>query len=228
MSAQQTSPILYQVINAAFCIIVVISNIISAKMIKIPMMDVSIPAGLIFYPLTFLLSGLATEIYGAKKAKLMVYIAIGMNLLSLGIIQMALWLPAISQEEQCAFQGILGLSGLRIFSSLTAYAIAQIVDIQLYALIKSWAGLRFLWVRNNGSTCISQLVDTALVDLLYLHWGLGMSLPDVFPIMLISYGYKSFFSIANTPLLYLSVYLVKMNWKTVSGRLNLVQGVLFE
>lgn len=204
---------LYLIICAAFSVIVVLSNIISAKMVKLPyFQDFSIPAGLITYPLTFLLSDLITEIYGAKKAKLVVYIAFGMSLLSFGIIQLALLLPFAPSEEQQAFKTVLGLSGLRVFSSMTAYLIAQIVDIQLYALIKRWTGDRFLWLRNNGSTCVSQLVDTIAIDMIYLFWGLGMGMEQVLPIMLFSYAYKAFFSLANTPLFYLCVYIVKTKW----------------
>ena len=204
------SPNLYQIICAAFCVIAVLSNIISAKMVKLPFQDMIIPAGLLTYPLTFLLSDLVTEIFGAQKAKFMVYLAFAMNLLSFGIIQIALLLPSPQADDSIGFQAVLGLSGLRIFTSLIAYLAAQITDIQLYALIKKWTGPRFLWLRNNGSTCASQIVDTVLIDMLYLYWGLGMGMNDVLPIMLISYAYKAFFSFANTPLFYLSVFLAKL------------------
>ena len=205
---------LYQIISAAFCVIAVISNIISAKMIQVPFMDdFSIPAGLIMYPLTFLLSDFVTEIFDAKKAKLMVYIALGMNLLGFAIIQATLLMPATSEAEQLAFKAIMGLSGLRIFSSLISYLVSQIADIQIYAYIKKITGPRFLWLRNNVSTCISQIIDTIMIDIIYLYWGLGMEMKSVLPIMLFSFAYKTFFSIANTPLFYLLVYLCKKDWR---------------
>ena len=208
---------LYQIISATFCVIVVTSNIISAKMIALPFFDdFIIPAGLITYPLTFLLSDLVTEIYGAKQAKLMVYIAFAMNLVSFGIIEAAVWLPNWSHENQVAFTAILGLSGLRIFSSLTAFISAQIVDIQLYAIIKRWTGPGLLWLRNNGSTCISQIVDTVVIDMIFLYWGLGMNFGQVLPIMMFSYCYKAFFSVVGTPFFYLFVYLMRRN-ESVSG-----------
>ena len=183
-------------------------------MIQLPFFDdFFVPAGLITYPLTFLLSDLATEIYGSKKAKLIVYIALGMNLLTLGILQLSLIIPSVSPEGQKAYQAILGLSGIRTFSSLIAYLVAQIADIQIYAMIKRWTGARFLWVRANGSTWISQLIDTVLIDLIFLCWGMNMSLAQVLPIMVFSFCYKAFFSVANTPFFYLGVYLIK-------GKLN--------
>jgi len=210
---------LYQVISAAFCVIVVVSNIISAKMVSCPLPffdNLIIPAGLITYPFTFLLSDLVTEIFGAKKAKLMVYIAFAMSLVSFALIQLALVLPAAAVSDQAAFHAILGLSGLRIFSSLTAYLVSQLVDIQLYAWIKAWTGPKMLWLRNNGSTCVSQVVDTVVIDILFLYWGLKMPMSEVWPIMLFAFGYKSFFSIANTPLFYACVYLIT-KWERISA-----------
>jgi hypothetical protein len=212
---------LYQVISASFCVIVVISNILSAKMVQIPFASFPIPAGLITYPFTFILSDLVTEIYGPKKAKMMVYTAFGMNILSFAMIQVGIFLPYISAEEQKIFCSVLGLSGLRIFSSLIAYLMSQIVDIQIYAWIKQWTGQHRLWLRNNGSTIIAQIVDTLAIDVIFLWWGLGMTMTEVFPIMMFSYVYKSFFSIACTPLFYFLVYLVRGGAKlTVETRIE--------
>lgn len=217
MQKENSKQTLYQIISAAFCVIAVISNVISAKMVQVPFMDdFSIPAGLIMYPLTFLLSDFVTEIFDSRKAKLMVYVALGMNLLGFAIIQATLLMPATSEAEQMAFKAIMGLSGLRIFSSLISYLVSQIADIQIYAYIKSWTGPKYLWFRNNVSTCISQIIDTIMIDIIYLYWGLGMEMKHVWPIMLFSFAYKIFFSIANTPLFYLLVYLGKMDWQNLN------------
>ena len=203
---------LYQTICAIFCVIVVIANILSAKMIRLPFFDLTIPAGLIFYPITFLLSDLVTEIFGAKKATQMVYTALAMNLLSFAVIQVGLVLPGANVEEHKAFQVTLGFTGLRVFSSLFSYLTSQIIDIQLYAAIKRWTGPKFLWLRNNASTCVSQLVDTVMIDLIFLWWGLGMAMAEVIPIMVFSYLYKALFSIASTPLFYMLVFIIRGKW----------------
>ena len=123
-------------------------------------------------------------------------------------------------DAQNAFSLVLGLSGLRIFSSLTAYTIAQLADIQLYALIKKWTGPRFLWLRNNGSTCISQMIDTVVVDIIFLYWGLNMGMEQVLPIMIFSYAYKALFSVAATPLFYFCVFTLQKQWRK-NGHLSL-------
>ncbi len=205
---------LYLGISTAFCLLIVLSNIISVKLVRLPYFEeFCIPAGLLFYPLTYLLSNLATEMFGSKEARQMVYMALGMNLLSFGIIQLALLLPATIEQEQTAFNAVLGLSGLRIFSSLTATLVAQIADIHLYSFIKRWTGSSYL-LRNNGAACTSLLLDTIIVDLLYFYWGLGMGLHEVMPILCISYAYKVLFSVANTPLYYLMLFAIKRKPQT--------------
>lgn len=199
--------ILYALLVTSFAVIVVLSNIFSAKMVLLPYIQLSVPAGLLIYPITFFLSDLVTEIFGSKRAKFMVYIAFGMSLLSFGLIQLILLLPG--DGNQMSFQTVLGLSGLRIFSSLASYLVAQVVDIQAYATIKRWTGSKWLWLRNNGSTCLSQLVDTVMIDLIYLWWGCHMSFASVCPIMLFSIAYKAFFSLTLTPLFYFSVFSLK-------------------
>ncbi len=209
--------LLFQVCCATFCVIVVLSNIISAKMWSVPFFqDFAIPAGLLTYPLTFLISDLVTEIYGAKRAKAMVYIAFAMSILSYVILRVILSLPSNSQAEAEAFNLILGLQGWVITASLTAYIAAQLIDIWLYAKIKYWTEGKHLWLRNNGSTWTSQMVDTLLVNTIYLHFGLEMGFSQIVPIMLFSYLYKSFFSVINTPFFYLFVYLFKNKWVSLS------------
>lgn len=205
---------LYLILNAAFCVIVVVSNFISAKLFYLPGFEsFMIPAGLITYPLTFLLSDLITELYGSQKAKLTVYIALSMTLVSYVIIQVALYLPSADLSNQHVLQATFGLNGLIIFASLTAYLIAQLLDIALYTWIKSYTGSKLLWLRNNGSTLISQIADTVTVNTIHLYWGLGMEASAVFPIMIFSYSYKALFSLLNTPLFYLCVFLAQFDWK---------------
>jgi uncharacterized integral membrane protein (TIGR00697 family) len=108
-----------------------------------------------------------------------------------------------------AFQTVMGLNSLVMSASLIAYVVGQIIDIQLYAWIKQMTGPDLLWLRNNGSTLVSQMVDTIIVNLIHLYWGLGIELSIVLKMMLFSYVYKAIFSIINTPIFYGCVFLAK-------------------
>ncbi len=196
----------YHILSTAFCVIVIISNVISAKMVSLPFFqNFSIPVGLLTYPLSFFLSDLVTEIYGAVKARRMVYLALGMSFLSFLIIKMALVLPSPTIENHHQFQGAFGLSGTVLFGSLTAYIVSQTVDIQIYTRIKMWTGESHLWLRNNGSTFIAQLIDTAIVNVVHLYMGMGLEMAQVIWIILFSYTYKCTVSVVMTPFFYLMV-----------------------
>jgi uncharacterized integral membrane protein (TIGR00697 family) len=179
-------------------------------MVNLPyFQNFAIPAGLITYPLTFFISDFVSEVYGSKKAKEMVYHAFGMSLIAYLIIKIALALPSLDLENQLYFEASLGLSGVIIMSSLTAYIFSQTIDIQLYAFIKKWTGENYLWLRSNGSTLIAQLVDTIIVNVIYLKLGIGMELTQVFSIILFSYMYKCIFSIVLTPFFYFLISIFK-------------------
>ena len=208
----------YYFFRSIFCLIVVVGNIISAKMITLPLCDLTASAGLVVYPLTFFLSDFVTEIYGARRAKEMVLHAFGLSLLSYLLIKIALILPGAQETNTRHFEEILGINGVLLFASLTAYFVSQRLDIHLYALIKRWTGERHLWLRNNGSTFLAQLVDTAIVNVIFYHFGLGFGMDLVIPIMIFSYFYKCSFSVVLTPMFYVFVrFFRRPNGKSVFG-----------
>ena len=61
------------------------------------------------------------------------------------------------------------------------------------------------------------IVAPVIIDIIFLYWGLGMGMNQVAPIMLFSYLYKVVFSVANTPLLYLFVFLVREGWNRIKN-----------
>ena len=88
-------------------------------------------------------------------------------------------------------------------ASMTAYLVAQLFDVRLYHF---WWGItkgKHLWLRNNGSTMISQLVDTIIVNGIFLRWGLHMEWPIIWQIIVSIYCVKMVIAWIDTPLIYL-------------------------
>jgi uncharacterized integral membrane protein (TIGR00697 family) len=96
---------------------------------------------------------------------------------------------------------------------MIAYLTAQSVDVRLFHFWKRLTNGKHLWLRNNASTMVSQLVDsTAILSILYIAGNLGSninSLLDLGILILNSYLFKFFFAIFDTPLCYLGVYLLQ-------------------
>jgi queuosine precursor transporter len=202
--------ILYLILTTSFCVIVIVSNAISAKIWSPPLFSwLTLSAGLITYPITFLISDLVTELFGPARSRFMVYLGFGMAFTAYLLIECALRLPPSDPINQSHFSTVFGLNGIIVLSSLIAYGVSQITDIQLYALFKRMTHGKHLWFRNNGSTLISQFIDTTIVCTGFFYFGFGFPFLDVIPLILAAYFYKALWSIANTPLFYLGVALAK-------------------
>lgn len=205
-----------------FSVTVVLSNIIAAKVITLPLFGVAIPAGLLTYPLTFVITDLVAECWGPARARFMVLLAFGMNVLMLAIIQLSLRLPpheiwavpgnpygyGSASDYQNAYEATFGVQSTMVYASLLAYMCGQLVDVSVYHRIRLWTRGRHLWLRNNLSTFVSQFVDTTIVVGIYLFWVMGMNWDAGKDVMINSYLYKACFAILDTPILYLGVTLL--------------------
>ncbi len=175
----------------------------------------SVPAGLIAYPFTFLASDLISELFGRKKAQLVVWIGFAMNFFMLFLMSVNHWLPnsfGVSGGLDL-FEGVYEFMVGNVIASMIAYLIAQSIDVRLFHFWKKKTNGKHLWLRNNGSTMFSQLVDsTAIITILYVAGNLGDSINSIGAVIILilnSYLFKFFFALFDTPLMYLGVKLFK-------------------
>jgi uncharacterized integral membrane protein (TIGR00697 family) len=129
--------------------------------------------GVLPYPVTFLCTDFISELYGKRRASLLVWVGLGLNLWVLFI----LWLggvlpphtelgpdglPVIDHPDRTFFQ-IRKWTSMATLASMIAYLTAQLVDVHVFHMIKRVTGGKALWLRNNGSTLTSQMVDSIAV-----------------------------------------------------------------
>jgi len=113
------------------------------------------------------------------------------------------------EEYQTAFQSVFGLGPLLVFGSMLAYLCAQLCDNFLFHWWKRKTDGKHLWLRNNASTWVSQLVDTAIVNSILFYIGFKMGFAEGVAIMATIYVYKVTIAALDTPLIYLGVFAVK-------------------
>ena len=175
----------------------------------------SVPAGVVAYPFTFLATDLISELFGRKRAKMLVWVGFGMNVFMLLLMSINHWLPNSSGVSGGLdlFEGVYQFMVGNTIASMIAYLIAQSVDVRLYHFWKRLTKGKHLWLRNNASTTVSQLVDsTAIITILYLAGNLGDAIDNVGAVIILilnSYLFKFFFALFDTPLMYLGVRLLK-------------------
>ena len=210
---------IYLVLAASFVTLLVLTNIVGIKLFRSPLdPEFALTTGIITYPLTFLFTDLVSEIYGKKRADFMVALGFGMSLLMLLIVQVAVavpphpfWVAGFYEsvdQYQYAFESVFSLQGILLFGSMLAYLCAQLTDNYLYHFWKRLTGGKHLWLRNNGSTWISQLVDTAIVNSILFYGGFGMEFWTGVGIMWTIYWHKLIIAAIDTPFIYGGVWVI--------------------
>ncbi len=180
-----------------------------------------IPAGLLAYPFTFLATDLISELYGRRRAQSIVWVGLGMNFFMLFLMWFGHVLPNASgvSGASATFDTVYTFMKPGVIASMIAYLFAQSVDVQLFHFWRRLTKGRHLWLRNNGSTMFSQVVDTILISsILYASGGLGSAIDSVdklIPLVLSSYSFKLTFALLDTPLFYLGVYCLQARFPVI-------------
>ena len=168
--------------------------------------------GNVLFAVTFLITDILSECEGKKAANKAVWIGMASSLFFLLLSQSwLLYVPSEGDWAMESFRKIFSSTPRMLLSSFLVYAISQLFDVWLYH--KWWAFTekktgdrrRFLWLRNNGSTLISQLLNTALFTL-GAFWGV-YSWDTLLSLMLSSYVIFIFTSLADTPAVYLARFI---------------------
>ena len=167
----------------------------------------AVAVGVLPYPITFLCTDFICELYGRARATAVVWVGLGLN----AWVMLILWVGgALPGFEATGADGVLvrdaagrlpvffevrALAFGAVAASMAAYLVAQLVDVHLFHFWKRVTGGRHLWLRNNASTMVSQLVDTVAVILItYVVGGLAGVIDDDRPVaaqllLLIATGY---------------------------------------
>ena len=158
---------LYLVLAGLFIATLVTCNLIANKFVTVDLgfHTFVISAGVLPYPLTFLITDILSEIYGRKNTSRVVYsgfaaLVLVMIILHVGNIFDSIPGSPINNEQ---YAEVFANSRRVILSSMIAYLVAQLVDVRLFHFWKRLTKGKHLWLRNNASTFLSQGVDTTLV-----------------------------------------------------------------
>ena len=161
-------------------------------------------AGVISFPLTFIVTDLLNEYYGKRGIRFVTYVGVGIIIFEFLLLQIAMAVPTapISPVPEEAFNLVFGATGRVILGSLTAYLIGQLIDITLFHWLRGLTNGRFLWLRATGSTIGSQFFDTFIV--LIVAFAGQLSIQEIVAITLFNYTYKFIIAVLITPLIYLA------------------------
>ena len=164
--------------------------------------EVIMTAGVIAFPITFIITDLLNEYYGKPGIRFVTYLGMMMIIFEFGIIQVAMSVPtsSISLVTEESFNNVFGISGRIIVGSLVAYLVGQLADISLFHWLRRLTNGKHLWLRATGSTFGSQFLDTLIV-LSIAFYGLW-TIQTILAVTLFNYLYKFIVAILITPVIY--------------------------
>ncbi|MDD9303338.1 MAG: queuosine precursor transporter [Desulfobacter sp.] len=182
----------------------VVANIQVIKLVEL--FGITATLGNIVYASSFLVTDILSEIYGKKEAQKAVYLGLFSLVAMTVLMNLALYFtPAADDFAQKSLETIFGFMPRIAGASLLAYLFSQTHDVWAYDFWRNrFPALKFLWLRNNASTMVSQLVDSTVFTLL-AFWGVYPAgvLVEIF---WTTYLLKWVVGAADTPFLYLARY----------------------
>ncbi len=160
--------LVYMLLSGIFLGALVLTNVIAGRFFTVdfPLIGVlGLSSGVIAYPITFLATDLISEIFGRDRATLLVKVGFAVSVFATLIVWIAgkMAIDPNSPVDYQSFNIVFGLLPGIVFGSMIAYLCAQYIDVQLFEFWRNLTDGKHLWLRNNASTIVSQLVDTVMV-----------------------------------------------------------------
>lgn len=184
-------------LNCLFVVSLIIANVVASKIVSFG--ELVVPAAIVAYPITFLMTDVIGEIWGKEEANRTVKIGFVCQLFSLLLIGLAILLPvAPFADNQLEFKSILGQSFRCVTASLIAYLCSQSWDVFVFHKLKSVNGEKYKWIRNNLSTMTSQIIDTAI----FITIAFIGTVPNIFTMIISQYLIKFIYAVIDTPFFY--------------------------
>ncbi len=194
----------------------------------------AVAVGVLPYPITFLCTDIISEIFGRKRANMLVWAGLILNLWVLLVLWFGGWVEApgsllpdgrlpidvVNGEAVVphgyAFYEIRTLTFGATFASMIAYIVAQFVDVRIFHYLKEKTKGRFLWLRNNVSTITSQMIDSVAVILITHYYAHALPIAEgedvgqaLLMFILSSYLFKLFFALMDTLPIYITVKYIR-------------------
>jgi uncharacterized integral membrane protein (TIGR00697 family) len=197
----------FVLIAALFVTALITANIVAVKLVDVG--GLIVPAGTItIFPLSYIFGDVLTEVYGFRRARLIIWLGFGCNLLAVLAIFLTQVLPPASfWDGQAAYERILGFTPRLLAASFAAYLVGEFANSIVLAKMKLLTKGRWLWSRTIGSTLIGEGLDSLVFVSIAFAGTIGGG--DLLRTVITAWVLKSAYEILATPLTYLIVNFLK-------------------
>lgn len=184
--------------------LVPLSTVLVVKIVEVG--PFTLPAAILAYPMIFFVTDVISELWGKRKARKAVWLGFYASVVTTVLVYFtAQWAaPPFAQENAEMFGELYALLPRALFAGFVAYLISQHLDVTIFHWLRRATSGRYLWLRNNGSTIVSQLVDSAIF--------ITIAFTGVFPVIPMIFGQfavKVGIALLDTPFIYAVVHFTK-------------------
>lgn len=180
----------------------ILANVVATKIADLGVAFATV--AILFYPITFIIDNTISEVWGKRVARRVVWTGLCANVLMSLVFFISIRVPAAPfYDQQQAFESVLGSVPRIALASIVAYSISQHLDIFLFLGIRKKTQGRHLWLRNNVSTWICQLIDTTIFTFVAFFGTIPFE--EIWGIISTEYTLKIVIAVISTPLVYVLV-----------------------
>ena len=199
----------FDVVMAAFVAILLLSNVIGAAKVS-SLGGWEFGAGLLFFPLGYVIGDVLTEVYGYARARRCIWVGFSallfMAFMSWVVVSLP---PAPGWTGQAAYESVFGQVPRIVFASIVAFWAGEFVNSYVLARMKIWTQGKHLWSRTIGSTIFGQGVDS-LIFYPLAFWGVWDT-SQVMTVLVTNWLLKVSWEVVLTPVTYLVVNKLKQH-----------------
>ena len=196
----------YDFVMAAFVAILLLSNLIGASKraeIDLPVRDGSFGAGLFFFPVSYIIGDVLTEVYGYARARRVIWTGFAAMLFMAFMSWVVVSLPpAASWEGQAAYEAVFGSTWRIVLASITAFWAGEFVNSLVMARMKLLTRGRHLWSRTIGSTMAGQAIDSLIFYPLAFAGQPGWTTDQIVQVVISQFVLKTLWEALLTPVTY--------------------------
>ena len=207
MKDEKTISRLFMCIGVVFIMCLLLSNLIAGKMWAVTE-NITLPAAVILFPITYIIGDVFTEVYGFRKARSVIWLGFMCSFFAVMVYLLTIALPHPGYwENQEAYAIVMGTTPRVAIASFAGYLFGEFSNSIILSRLKVVTKGKKLWVRTIGSTLIGEGLDS-VIFIMISFWG-TMENSVVLRMILFQYLFKVSYEIIFTPLTYLVIKKVK-------------------
>ena len=209
MNLNNRKDIVFLILAGFFITNAIVAELIGGKLVEFFGLFTQ-SVGIILWPVVFILTDLINEHFGKDGVKKLTYITIGLISFTFIVLAIALTIDAtsfspVSNEN---FKAVFGQSQWIIVGSIIAFLTSQLVDVYIFWMFKNITGDKHIWLRATGSTLVSQLVDTFVVQFIAFVVPGKWAFDEFVRNASWGYGFKLLVALALIPLIYVGHHVI--------------------